>query len=249
MSNAPKVTMDEIKASIVGETYTILPDQITTVCQLTLDNGFTVSGESACASPENFNLELGKQISKEKATSNIWPFLGFRLKDKLKVVTGIAPPQEAIAAMEGVKTYIGTKVIYAAPMNRGDYNTLRGWELLDNENGADEGYLVEYAEGGDTNAAGFSGYISWSPKAVFEKSYKTVDYIPPVPNYAERIKIELQELLVRHTRLVQFIQTDAYVALGFEEREMLEDQRGVMEQYASILSKRLGRAEANPGAV
>jgi hypothetical protein len=54
-----------------------------TFCVLVLQNGFTVTGESACASPENFDAELGQKIAKQNAVAKIWPLLGFRLRDKL----------------------------------------------------------------------------------------------------------------------------------------------------------------------
>jgi hypothetical protein len=71
-----------------------------------------------------------------------------------------------------MKTYIGTKIIDARPMNRSEYNEYRGWELPANENGADEGYLVEYYDGGKANDSRHAGYISWSPKEQFEGAYR-----------------------------------------------------------------------------
>lgn len=71
-----------------------------------------------------------------------------------------------------MKKYIGTKVVNATPMTRQEYNDIRGWDLPADENGADEGYLVEYVDGGQANHPRFSGYISWSPKAVFENAYR-----------------------------------------------------------------------------
>ncbi len=56
-----------------------------------------------------------------------------------------------------MQKYIGTKIINAKPINRADYNTFRGWELPANENGADEGYLVEYLDGGKPNVEGYAG--------------------------------------------------------------------------------------------
>jgi len=70
-----------------------------------------------------------------------------------------------------MKQYTGTKTINATPMNREAYNDLRGWDMPADEDGADDGYLVEYTDGGKTNVEGYAGYISWSPKCVFEKSY------------------------------------------------------------------------------
>ena len=71
-----------------------------------------------------------------------------------------------------MKTYIGTKVVNATPMNRLDYNVYRGWNLPENENGADEGYLVEYTDGGKPNDSRHLGYISWSPAAQFDGAYR-----------------------------------------------------------------------------
>ena len=70
-----------------------------------------------------------------------------------------------------MKTYIGTKVIQATPMSRAEYNMYRGWKLPEDENGLDEGYLVEYMDGGKPNHPKHAGYISWSPKEQFENAY------------------------------------------------------------------------------
>ena len=73
--------------------------------------------------------------------------------------------------MSTTKTYIGTKVINALPMTRQAYNDYRGWQLPDNEDGSDDGYLVEYVDGGKANDPRHAGYICWSPKDVFERAY------------------------------------------------------------------------------
>jgi Protein of unknown function (DUF2829) len=73
-----------------------------------------------------------------------------------------------------MQTYIGTKLIKAWPMNRLGYNKFRGWELPSNEDGNDDGYLVEYLDGGKPNVEGRKGYVSWSPKEQFENAYRTV---------------------------------------------------------------------------
>lgn len=74
-----------------------------------------------------------------------------------------------------MQQYIGTKIINAKPLNREEYNKFRGWELPANENGSDEGYLVEYTDGGKPNVEGFVGYVSWSPKEQFEKAYRATE--------------------------------------------------------------------------
>ena len=99
---APRVTPQDIQEVIAEEHYftaengvigaTIDPDVIVakaqplrllTFCVLVLRNGFTVTGESACASPENFDAELGRKIARQNAVAKIWPLLGFSLKQKL----------------------------------------------------------------------------------------------------------------------------------------------------------------------
>ena len=74
-----------------------------------------------------------------------------------------------------MKRYIGTKLINAIPMNRQAYNDLRGWTVPADEDPADDGYLVEYIDGGKANTAEFEGYVSWSPKDVFERAYRPVE--------------------------------------------------------------------------
>lgn len=71
-----------------------------------------------------------------------------------------------------MKRYIGTKLINAKPMTRQAYNDFRGWTLPADENGADEGYLVEYVDGGKGNTDHYAGYVSWSPADVFDRAYR-----------------------------------------------------------------------------
>lgn len=74
-----------------------------------------------------------------------------------------------------MKRYIGVKEIKATPMKRGDYNTYRGWDTPADENPDDDGFLVEYIDGGQTNHPDHAGYISWSPAGVFERAYRRID--------------------------------------------------------------------------
>lgn len=71
--------------------------------------------------------------------------------------------------------YIGVKLINAKPMSREEYNELRGWTVPADENPDDAGYLVEYIDGGKANTERFAGYVSWSPKDVFERAYRSCD--------------------------------------------------------------------------
>jgi len=57
--------------------------KLLTFCTLILGNGFTVTGESACVSSENFDAELGRKIARQNAVTKIWPLMGYALKEKL----------------------------------------------------------------------------------------------------------------------------------------------------------------------
>jgi hypothetical protein len=104
---APRITPDDIEANIDSEHYftgaqglagvavcaedadgvptlsTNSPLHLLTFCVLVLRNGFTVTGESACASPENFDAELGRKIARQNAVAKVWPLMGYALKSRM----------------------------------------------------------------------------------------------------------------------------------------------------------------------
>lgn len=80
---APRLRPEDIDATIVSEQYYIFPNTTLTVCALTLKNGFITVGESAAASPENFDKEIGRKIARENARNKIWALEGYVLRNKL----------------------------------------------------------------------------------------------------------------------------------------------------------------------
>jgi hypothetical protein len=80
---APRITPGDIDAKISKEYYHVVPGTTLTICVLTLENGFTVTGESAAASPENFDEEIGRKIARDNARDKIWALEGYLLKQKL----------------------------------------------------------------------------------------------------------------------------------------------------------------------
>jgi len=80
--NAPRLSPADIDAAIVGKTFTKLPSGKCLICEITLKNGYTVRGEAACVSPENFDQEIGEKVSFEDARSKIWPLEGYLLQEK-----------------------------------------------------------------------------------------------------------------------------------------------------------------------
>lgn len=173
LSTAPRVTEEELEANIVKTTF--FNHGLLTLCVLDLKNGFMVVGESACASPENYNKEIGERLAFSDAKKKIWPLMGYALRERLAEEAALLASRQ-FTQDDDQGVYIGTKVVHALPMTRLAYNQLRGWQLPADENGADEGYLVEYTDRVEDPAhvPGCLGYISWSPKDVFERSYRLV---------------------------------------------------------------------------
>lgn len=81
--NAPRLSPALIDAAIASEQYHVFDGTALTVCALTLRNGYIVTGESAAASPENFDKEIGRKISRENARNKIWGLEGYLLRERL----------------------------------------------------------------------------------------------------------------------------------------------------------------------
>jgi hypothetical protein len=203
-----RVTLSDIEGAIVHEAYFTAADGVLgntrrlassfvkidrtyiptglgllTICVLTLWNGYTILGKSACADPKNFDAELGKRLARTDAVNQIWPLMGYELKSRMardQRLIGGAP----VTPHAGSTTYIGTKAVAAMPMTRLTYNVLRGWKVPADENPHDEGYLVEYLDSPEKNVEGFNGYVSWSPAEVFERAYRPVRQAEAQPSAA-----------------------------------------------------------------
>ena len=88
--NAPRLTPDMIDGVILDEQYHVFPGTTMTVCCLTLMNGYCVTGESAAASPENFDEEIGRHIARRNARDKIWSLEGYLLRERLTLAGPIA---------------------------------------------------------------------------------------------------------------------------------------------------------------
>lgn len=236
---APKIEEEDIEALIVKEEFHQFEGTTLITCVLTLKNGYTVSGESACADPTNFKEDTGRALARKQAKGKIWSLEGYVLKNKLALIEAATKPTMPDA---DVKTYVGTKVVHACPMTRLTYNKLRGWELPANENGDDAGYLVEYADGGAPNLPPFRGYVSWSPKDVFEKAY-TPGVTLKKTTYVERMLTEVAELGEKIKLLDKFIEGNIFPTIDIVDGQDLVLQLQAMSEYHSILSRRLQRAQ------
>lgn len=106
---APRVTPADIEANIAAEYYFTAGEgvigatrpnpiryrpelDLLTFCVLVLKNGFSVTGYSGCVSPENFDVDIGRQIARENAVNKVWPLMGYELKSKLAEQTWQSTP-------------------------------------------------------------------------------------------------------------------------------------------------------------
>lgn len=138
-----------------------------------------------------------------------------------------------------MKTYIGCKKIEAKPMTRGEYNKFRGWTIPEDENPADEGYLVKYSD----------DYISWSPKDAFEEVYSEIGINPlsdtsllmKSKDHKERFIAEYQQLIIRYKVLKAMLEKWDNDELSFapiSPRSTFNMQINAMTNYIAVLEAR-----------
>lgn len=96
--NAPRLNPDWIDGTIDSEQYHVFPGTTMTVCALTLRNGYIVTGESAAASPQNFDKEIGRKIARDNARNKIWALEGYLLRQHLWEHSGVVDGPKASAA-------------------------------------------------------------------------------------------------------------------------------------------------------
>lgn len=138
-----------------------------------------------------------------------------------------------------MKTYIGTKIIEAEPMTRGEYNKYKGWTIPEDKNPDDTGYLVKYSD----------NYISWSPESAFNEAYSEVGVNPLYDtallmksgDFKDRFKAEYKQLEIRHTGLKKMLERYKAGTLPFTPKcsyDLLNTQLEIMKEYARVLEER-----------
>lgn len=114
--------------------------------------------------------------------------------------------------------YVGTKIVTA-------------WEA---EKEGSPGYGVKYSD----------GYISWSPKDMFEEAYLPLGHIELLPPFAQRLIAEAEQLYDRHTKLSAFMCSPAFTALDGEAQKLLQQQEHWMSGYLAVLNRRIDSMKA-----
>ncbi|MGK0446564.1 MAG: hypothetical protein ACJA2M_000333 [Polaribacter sp.] len=135
--------------------------------------------------------------------------------------------------MKGMINYTGTKTLKAVSMKKEEYNSYRGWEQPSNEDSNEDGMLVEYIESGKPNHKNHDGYISWSPKDVFDKIYKQSE------TFYDRLLNQTRELATKTNSLNDFMRTKNFVDLDRVNKDLLYTQSRLMNEYLQVLGQRL----------
>ncbi len=144
-----------------------------------------------------------------------------------------------------MKTFIGTKIIKARPITRGEYNAYRGWMPPEGEEQNVEGYLVEYTDGGTPNHPDHAGYVSWSPKQQFDGAYVEIpDTCTDLAPHQVRVVAEKAQLDDRIEKLGAFIGDigspgPVFGTLPDADRYRLYRQYNLMREYSAILGDRI----------
>ena len=131
--------------------------------------------------------------------------------------------------------FIGTKSVLATTMTRGEYNEYRGWTIPENEDPTEQGYLVEYVDGGKPNDDRHKGYISWSPRDVFEQSYHQAQ----TPQ--DRVRLEQRDLYDKLDKLENFLDKGQPDFIDDGQWALLKEQQMHMDAYNDVLTKRIAK--------
>ena len=132
--------------------------------------------------------------------------------------------------------YIERKRVKAKPMNRLDYNKYRGWDLPNDENGDDKGYLVEYLDSDKGNHPDHTGYISWCPKKQFELANSISE------TFTDRLLNETRGRASDINKLNTFMKGDVFPTLKRKDKKLLYRQQRILSKLVETLGRRLERA-------
>lgn len=238
---APRVTPADIEANIDSEHYFTAKDgvigdlfiggviddpdghglpqslDLLTFCVLTLRNGFTVTGESACASPENFDAEIGRKVARENAVQKIWPLMGYALKCELhrRAVFDASPK---VGHQVETKTYA-------------DGMSATGTPPLPNISPTEQGRLQQHVD-----MVRESGWVPGGGAGEQRADHAVAGDLPP---HQKRVVDEKRELDERKQKLAAFFETPTFAQLDDSEQGRLHAQHDAMVDYSRILGDRI----------
>ena len=128
--------------------------------------------------------------------------------------------------------FAGTSLVYAATMTRQEYNDYRGWQLPEDENGKDVGYILE-DRAGQKNTEQLDGFVQWLPKDEFLRKFASAE----TPQ--DRVRLEQRELNEKLDALENFLDKGQPSFIDGEQWALLQEQQKHMDAYNDVLVKRI----------
>lgn len=234
-----RITPDYMRSRIASRTFFRATGTLT-ICVLTLDNGFTVTGESACAAPENYRQDIGEHYAEERAFEKLWPLFGFALKEAMAARDATKP--QAVAPEVGWAPFTSAKVVDCAVIRAAEFQEDgSGKVAVRNENGGT--HIVNVPAGfrrkpgdvaeGDILIRYADGYLSHIPRAKFEEPGAYTPRNPTPTDYRDRVRAERAELADRLSKLRGFIKVDS------RADDLHRLQAAAMGKYLEILDARI----------
>lgn len=132
--------------------------------------------------------------------------------------------------------YVGTKIIKAQPMTRGEYSHYRGLPRTPDVDLNEEGFLVEYTDGGAPNHNDHVGYISWSPREVFEQAYLPMGDLTGQADWVLRLMAEKVQLDDRLSKLTTYLDS---TDVDNDYISKMREQQQLMQGLSKLLDERL----------
>lgn len=144
-----------------------------------------------------------------------------------------------LIALGAMTAFIGTSAVYATTMTRQEYNDYRGWQLPENENGSDTGYLIE-DRAGQKNTEQLEGFVQWLPSDEFSRKFKQSE----TPQ--DRVRLELQELTQKLDALNGMLSKAQPSFIDNKQWALLNKQQKHMDAYQDILLCRIALFNKTP---
>lgn len=137
------------------------------------------------------------------------------------------------------QSFIGSKIVMATAMTRLAFCNYIGREIDPKTNADEDGYLVEYTDGGQSNHPDHAGYISWSPRAQFDAGYLALGKIYGMPAHQQRVIAEKAQLDDKLAKLGAALNGALKGKVSTDEYSLLCEQERVMREYDEILRRRI----------
>ena len=137
-----------------------------------------------------------------------------------------------------MNTYIGSKMVNAAPMSQAAYSHFRSQPIPEGVYGCAEGFLIEDPKG-PANTLSYKGEMNWLPRLQFEAEYLDLGNLKGQSREIQQIKADLAQLQTKMDQMRLFISSDKFLRHTFRERELMLEQSRVMTRYVFILEDRI----------